>query len=145
MSTCVMLRFIPSMEKYRMEIFEVCMNFSPFLSIDHSCDETLKWSKEQLTQAGLHPIQTFDLQVARIGLHDCPCPYHGTDECDCQLVVLLVYGDTDKPETLILHGNGETTWLSISSDLASNANGAVTEFIKNTLVGQNNVNTEISK
>jgi len=128
-----------------MGTFESRMISSPFLSVNRSCDEALKWSKEKLMQAGLLLVQTFDLHAARIGLHDCPCPDHGTDECDCQLVILLVYGDTDKPETLILHGNGETTWLSISNDLASNANGAVAECIRNILAGQNNVNTEISK
>ena len=121
------------------------MIFSPFLSIDRSCDEALKWSMEQLTQAGLRPIQTFDLHTARLAQHDCPCPNHGTDECDCQMVVLLVYEDADKPETLILHGNGETTWLSIANNLASNVTGSVTECILNTLNGQKIANTEISK
>lgn len=128
-----------------MGTFETHMIFSPFLSVDRSCDETLKWSKEQLKQVGLRPVQTFDLHTARIGLHDCPCPNHGTDECDCQMVVLLVYGDIDKPETLILHGNGETTWLSIANNLASNATGSVSQRILNTLVGQKNANTEILK
>jgi len=130
-----MLRFIAWMEKHRMGTFEARMIFSPFLSVDRSCDETLKWSKEQLIQVGLRPIQTFDLHTARIGLHDCPCPNHGTDECDCQMVVLLVYGNTDTPETLILHGNGETTWLSITNNIVSNATGSITERILTTLVG----------
>jgi len=121
------------------------MIFSPFLSVDGSCDETLKWSKELLIRAGLRPVQTFDLHAARIGLPDCPCPNHGNDECDCQMVVLLVYGDTDQPETLILHGNGETTWLSITNNLASNAAGAVAECILSIMVGQKNVNIEIPK
>ena len=121
------------------------MIFSPFLSVDRSCDETLKWSEEQLMHAGLRPVQTFDLHTARIGMHDCPCPNHGTDECDCQLVVLLVYGDMDKPETLILHGNGETTWLSITNNLVSIATGSLTECIMNTLVRQKTLNTEISE
>ena len=70
-------------------------------------------------------MQTFDLHTARIGYHDCPCPYHETSECDCQLVVMLVYGKTEdvstlptvvntSPVTLILHGNDGQTWLSIA-------------------------------
>jgi len=121
------------------------MIFSPFLSVKRSCDETLKWSKEQLTRAGLRPVQTFDLHTARLSLHDCPCPNHGTDECDCQMAVLLVYSDADKPETLILHGNRKTTWLSITNNLTSNVAGSVTECILNTLVGQKIANTEVSK
>ena len=92
------------------------MNISPFLSVNHSCSETLQWTKKQLLQAGLHPIQTFDLLTARLAMHDCPCPNHGTNECDCQMVVLLVYGKVAEPTTMILHGNNGQTWISIADD-----------------------------
>ena len=90
------------------------MNISPFLSIPYSCDEALKWSNERLAQAGFRPVQTFDLHTARAALHDCPCPNHGTVECDCQMVVVLVYGKVEEPVTLILHGNNGQTWLSLA-------------------------------
>ena len=100
------------------------MNVSPFLSVDQSCDEVLHRAKGQLSQAGLRAMQTFDLHAARIGLQNCPCPNHGTDECDCQMVVVLVYqkyGDVSppldtSPVTLILHGNHGQTWLSLAED-----------------------------
>jgi hypothetical protein len=98
------------------------MNISPFFSVNHSCDKTLQWATEQLSQAGLRAVQTFDLHTARHALHDCPCPNHGTNECDCQMVVVLVYGKAEdvstplntSPVTLILHGNDGQTWLSIA-------------------------------
>lgn len=92
------------------------MNISPFLSINHSCDEALQWSKQQLLQANLRAVQTFDLHTARLAMPDCPCPNHGTEECDCQMVVLLVYGKVAEPATLILHGNDGQTWISIVND-----------------------------
>jgi len=100
------------------------MNTSPFLSANHSCDDALQWTRKQLLRAGLRAVQTFDLHNARVGLHDCPCPNHGTDECDCQMVVLLVYGTASdvstpldtSPVTLILHGNDGQTWLSIADN-----------------------------
>ena len=92
------------------------MNISPFLSINHSCDKALQWTREQLLQAGLRPVQTFDLHTARAGLHDCACPNHGTNECDCQMVVLLIYRKAVEPVTLILHGNNGQTWFSIAED-----------------------------
>lgn len=92
------------------------MNISPFLSVNHPCDEALQWTKKLLLQAGLRPIQTFDLHTARVGLQDCPCPNHGKNECDCQLVVVLVYGSASEPVTLILHGNDGQTWLAIADD-----------------------------
>jgi len=89
------------------------MNISPFLSVSQPCEGTLQWAKTQLSQANLRAVQTFDLHTARIGLADCSCPNHGTAACDCQMVVLLVYGTTEEPVTLILHGSDGQTWLSI--------------------------------
>ena len=92
------------------------MNISPFLSVNHPCDEALQCTKRQLLQADLRAVQTFDLHAARVGLHDCLCPNHGTNECNCQMVVLLVYGKAAEPVTLILHGNDGQTWVSIAGD-----------------------------
>ena len=109
------------------------MNISPFLSINHPCDEALQWTKKQLLQAGLRPIQTFDLHTARLAMHDCPCPNHGTDECDCQMVVLLVYGKAAEPATLILHGNNGHTWLSIADEPRQRADAKFLEAIRQAL------------
>ena len=89
----------------------------PILSLNASCDESLSWLKEHLPAAGLRMVQTFDLQAARLTLDDCPCPHHGTRKCDCQMVILLIYGSAAEPATLILHGNDGQTWLSLVSTL----------------------------
>lgn len=99
---------------------EALMNISPFLTVNLTCEITLPWVSHQLLKAGLRSVQTFDLHTARAALHDCDCPHHGTDQCDCQMVVLLVYGKMDEPATLILHGNDGTTWLSITASAKSN-------------------------
>ncbi len=91
------------------------MNISPFLTVSDNCDQTLQWVTQQLLKAGLRGVQTFDLHTARAGLHDCECPHHGTDQCDCQMVILLVYGSMEEPATLVLHGNDGKTWLSLTA------------------------------
>ncbi len=116
-----------------MGISETHMNISPFLSVNHSCDEALQWTKIQLLQAGLRPIQTFDLHTAQVGLHNCPCPNHGTTECDCQMVILLVYGKAAEPATLILHGNDGQTWLSIADDPRQRADAKLITAIQQAL------------
>jgi len=131
-----MLRCIELMNKHRMEINEICMNFYPFLSINQSCDDVVQWTKKQLMRAGLHLVQTFDLHTARTALQKCPCPNHGTDECDCQMVVILVYDDSSLPETLILHGNGDETWLSIIDMVTPDTNTTLAEVIKDILTSQ---------
>lgn len=107
------------------------MNMFSFLIVSRTCDKTLPWVRHQLLQAGLRSIQTFDLTIARAASHGCECPHHGTHECDCQLVVLLVYGKSEEPVTLTLHGNDGMTWLSITSSVQSDH--AVGEQIRQAL------------
>ncbi len=85
----------------------------PFLSLNSSSDKCLVWIKQRLAAANLRVVQTFDLTTARQALGECPCSHHGTEECDCQMVVLLVYANGTPPITLILHGKDGQSWLSL--------------------------------
>ena len=116
-----------------MESSELLMNTSPFLSINRPCDKALQWTKKQLSHVGLRPIQTFNLHTARVGLRDCPCPNHGSDECDCQMVVLLVYGKAEQPVTLILHGNDGKTWISMVNNSLQQADASTRSAIEKAL------------
>lgn len=89
--------------------------FSPFYILNCPWDEALSWTKTRLSQAGLRILQTFDLNTARHAFADYPCPHHGTSGCDCQLVILLIYGMTNEPATLILQGNDGRTWFSFEN------------------------------
>ena len=64
----------------------------PFLFLEQPCDDAIDWVIHQVSGVGLQVMRTFDLQAARHDPADCPCPHHGTEQCDCQMVVLLVYG-----------------------------------------------------
>jgi hypothetical protein len=86
---------------------------SPLLRLDQPCDQAVDWVVNRFKQAGLSVIRTFDLQVARQAQLTCPCPHHGTDLCDCQMVVLLVYAGSKDPITLIAHGYTGQTWFSV--------------------------------
>ena len=106
---------------------------SPFLVTDRPYDEVLPWLKQQLSEAGLRVMQTFDLAVARTGLEDCPCPHHGTDKCDCEMIVLLVYGKSDEPITLILHGNNGQSQVSLVNNAQQHANTSLRSSIEQAL------------
>jgi hypothetical protein len=113
---------------------EALMNtFSPFCQINCSCDEALQWTKKKLSQAGLRALQTFDLHTARHALEGCYCPHHGTSKCDCQMLVLLVYGEAVEPATLILHGNDGQTWLSLVDSPGQKTNAGIAAAIKSVL------------
>ena len=89
----------------------------PFLALDQIGDQVLAFVNQQLTGAGFRVVQTFDLQVARLTHADCICPHHGTARCNCQMIVLLVYGEHPDPATLVIHGQDAKTWLSLASPL----------------------------
>lgn len=89
---------------------------SPLCTINCSCDEALQRTKKQLSRARLHAVQTFDLHSARLTVQDCSCPLHGPNQCDCQMIVLLVYSSATEPATLILHGNDGQTWISFAEN-----------------------------
>jgi hypothetical protein len=84
-----------------------------FLVLKKECNKAVRWLSERLGQAGLQVVQTFDLLDARAGHGRCACPHHGTELCDCQMVVLLVYEDGNPPVSLVAHGRGGKTWFTL--------------------------------
>jgi len=86
---------------------------SPFLALEKTCDEAIEWFTEQVNDAGLQVVRTFDLQTARHANIDCPCPHHGTDQCDCQMVVFLVYRTGHQPISIVAHSYDGQTRFSV--------------------------------
>jgi hypothetical protein len=106
----------------------------PFQVLEQPCEEAIGWVFQQLGDLGLRAVVTFDLQIARIAHTDCPCPHHGTDQCDCQLKVLLVYKTGSKPVTLLIHGHDGRTWLSLINTPQQPVNPCLEALIMKTLV-----------
>ena len=67
----------------------------------------------RLQMADLQVMRSFDLMAARAAHIGCTCPYHGTDQCDCQMVMLLIYGKDTTPVTLVIHGHDGQTQIAI--------------------------------
>lgn len=84
-----------------------------FLMVEQPCDVAVDWLVAQVGQAGLSVLRTFNLQVALHAQAMCSCPHHGTDQCDCQMVVLLVYQVGQMPITIMAHGYNGQTWFSV--------------------------------
>lgn len=71
---------------------------------------------DQLADDGLQSLRSFDLNAARSAHVDCTCPHHGNKDCDCQMVVLLVYQGQEQPLTLVAHGkDGQTHFAIVDS------------------------------
>ncbi len=110
--------------------------FLPFLVVNESRDQVEAWVKGKLAGADFRVVPTFDLQVARSAHPDCPCPHHGTDECNCQMVILLVYRKQGAPATLLIHGQDGRSWVSFASPTGKRANQHLEATIRHVLILQ---------
>jgi hypothetical protein len=106
----------------------------PFMALNQNHDQAEEWVKEKLTGAGFRVVPTFDLQVARSAHPECPCPHHGTDQCNCQLVVLLVYGKRDDPATLVIHGQDGKTWISLATPAENGSRQNLESSVRHILI-----------
>ena len=86
---------------------------STILSLKSNSQTAIDQFIQRLGQAGFQVLPSFDLKVARAAHVGCACPYHGTDQCDCQMVVLLVYGQDETPVTLVIHGHDGQTEIAL--------------------------------
>ena len=100
------------------------MNTSTNRTILHSAwdETTAQVVTAALQRRGLRAVRSFDLRSAlATGTHrlaavcHCGCAYHDTDCCDCQYVVLLVYGSTGVPIAVTVHSRAGLARLDIVS------------------------------
>jgi hypothetical protein len=109
-------------------------NNDPFMSMEGPCEEVVSWVIQQMGKSGLSVIRTFDLKVARLPQPDCPCPHHGTEQCDCQMIVLLVYADDKGPVSLVAHGCEGKTWISLVDTPQQHTDSNLPRIIQQSLV-----------
>ncbi len=104
-------------------------------SVDSPCREALSRLRQSLERKGLRALQTFDLQIARSSGAQCTCPRHGTADCDCQLVVLLIYGEGTAPAALMLHGSDGHTWISFPDGTPCAAESVIEAAVASSIGG----------
>jgi hypothetical protein len=86
---------------------------SAILTLQFDSQAAIAQSIRRLERFGLQVMRSFDLSVARAAQVGCTCPHHGTEHCDCQMVVLLVYGQDGPPVTLVVHGHDGQTHIAL--------------------------------
>lgn len=106
----------------------------PFLALEQNCEQVQAWAAGELTHADFRVVRTFDLHAARLAHPDCPCPHHGTNQCNCQMVVLLVYGKQEEPATLVIHGQDGQTWLSLATPAETRSRQHLEAGVRNALI-----------
>lgn len=100
--------------------------------IPERCDHVVAGLTESLIAQGLQVHLSFDLQSARRELADpadCPCPYHGTADCSCQYIVMLVSREGVPPISIVAHGHEDLTHLSVSLPDSTSVDTAALEAV----------------
>ena len=85
------------------------------LTLSLESSKAVQFLMERFAADGLQVKRSFDLRAAMADQSNCPCPHHGEFECDCQLIVLLVYDEPGAPLTLIAHGKDNTTHFALAN------------------------------
>ena len=83
------------------------------LTLNLDSKNAVNWMIDRLASDGMQVIRSFDLQTARAAHVDCTCPHHGKKECDCQMVVLLIYDHQGTPLTLVAHSKDNKTHFAL--------------------------------
>lgn len=83
-------------------------------AIPYAGDDAATWVSGRLERAALRVYRSFDLRSARAVDGNCTCPTHGTEACDCEMIVLLVYEGQRAPATVVLHGHLGKTWMVLA-------------------------------
>ena len=98
-----------------------------------SYDGVFNWINQQLNKTGLVVKPSFDLQTAKSAHIDCSCPHHGTSNCDCQVVVLLVYSEDEGPISLVVHSQDGYSYVSMMGVPSAIGDGTLAGKIFNRL------------
>jgi hypothetical protein len=102
----------------------------PLLTLPCRCDTAVTQITGALEHANLHVMPSFD---SRLAASPTTCPHHGTEQCDCQIVILLVYGTNERPATLMVHGRDGETWISLAYPPDLRPPASLQSHIKNAL------------
>jgi len=90
------------------------MTHGTYLStLNLDCETTIRQLTKWLEARELRVIRSFDLQSACASLPTLPCPHHGDSPCDCQLVILLIYGSGAVPASVVLHSHRGMTDIDL--------------------------------
>jgi hypothetical protein len=72
------------------------------LLFDCNGETAAQAATDSLTRRDFRVVRSFDLRSAMAAHAGCECPHHGTAQCTCQFVVLLIYGDPSTGPALSL-------------------------------------------
>ncbi len=92
---------------------------TPLITFDMDCQPAIARLRAMAAAQGLRVVRSFDLRSACATPPDLTCSHHGDVPCDCQVVVLLVYGEQSLfPASLLLHAHRGQTQIEMAASSA---------------------------
>jgi hypothetical protein len=88
------------------------------ITINLTVEKAVIWLEQELAQRGVETRRSFDLRSSRALAAGCLCPHHDTAVCDCQMIVLLLYGLTPYLVPIVMHSYEGQTWLTVTDNAA---------------------------
>ncbi len=102
-----------------------------FPPVDLDCQVAASLVTHRIEQLGLRVLRSFDLRAAAcVPSPELPCPHHGSRPCNCQMVVLLVYGPEGPPLSLVAHGYDNQTGFYLVDDPAQPADTTTQNLLR---------------
>ena len=108
------------------------MNESIVFNFDS--ETAIKAVMTTLARHGLYVTRSFDLRSALTTHGGCECPHHGTAQCNCQFVVLLVYGEAAEPVVITMHSRDNRTEAKIVHDATAIPDPRLAEAVMTVLM-----------
>ena len=112
------------------------------LTVEDDSPAVINRAAGVLKNAGFYIVQSFDLRVAKAAHTNCTCPHHGSDLCDYQMIMLLIYDEENKPVTLVAHGHDGKTHVGSINDPAREDSFKVAAHLRSAFSTANSNDTE---
>ena len=106
------------------------------MTMNLAAEEAVGLIKQALNEAGLQVHSSFDLRSSRTIATNCLCQQNGTTVCDCQMVVLLLYGLGTHPTTLVVHSYNRQTWLTLDDRMGERPSTTILSLIRQAITAK---------
>ena len=105
-------------------------------SVRFDCDSEMatQTATQSLAKLGLRVVRSFDLRSALATHAGCECPHHGSEQCTCQFLVLLVYGPAGAPVVVSAHSRDGQAELQIVQDANTYPDAGLADQVMSALV-----------
>jgi hypothetical protein len=98
---------------------------------------TLTWVKVALESVGLRARLTFDLPSACASLSSGICMHHGAHPCQCRLVVIQVWNQSQQTAAVVIHGDNKKSDIWLNDLNIDNHSLSLAQQIQKVLVDRN--------